>query len=409
MARSPLTLAALATSAVPELDVVAARAHSRGLHGDYDAAVLSIRDGSELIVRVPRKQSAETEQSADLVALRALSVGVRARLPFAVPEFVGQAPAGATRAIVYGFLHGDGMTPSALHHNPALAGSVGRAIAAVHSLPTSFISDAGLPQQSAEECRAATIALVGRAADTGKLPAALLRRWEQATDDTALWQFAPTVTHGRLSADSFLVIDDTVTAVLGWSDLRVGDAARDLHWVLTAQGEGGETTLASYTAGRGGGIDQLLAQRALLYAELELARWLLHGVDSHDPAIIDDAVHMLDGLVESVHSHSSSPLSAATGPVLAIHDVEELLSQTPRAQGSAALRDAHATSSAAMHTDSYEQSEFELYADSQNATATYAGNSASESARTSASDPLAETQALSTDEIATGPIELPKP
>ena len=397
MARSPLTLAALATSAVPELDVVATRTHSRGTHGDFDSAVLSTRDGNELIVRVPRKQSAETEQSADLVALRALTVGVRARLPFSIPEFVGQAPAGGTRAIVYEFLPGDGMDSVDLHHNSALALSVGRAIAAVHSLPTSFISDAGLPQQSAEECRAATIALIGRAADTGKLPAALLRRWEQATDDTALWQFAPAVIHGRLSADSFLVIDDTVTAVLDWAELKVGDAARDLHWVLTAQGEGGETTLSAYTAGRGGGIDRLLAQRALLYAELELARWLLHGVETHDVAVVNDAVHLLDGLVETVHSHSSSPLSAATGPVLAVDDVEQLLSQTPRAQGAAAVRDASNAGSGSMHTDSYEQSEFELYAETQNSTVEYSGPSNASAQRPTASD-----------DLETGPIELPE-
>lgn len=400
MARSPLTLAALATSAVPELDVVATRAHSRGTHGDFDAAVLSVRDGSELIVRVPRKQSAENEQSADLVALRALTTGVRARLPFSVPEFVGQAPAGGTRAIVYGFLHGDAIDAEDLHHNAALAHSLGRSIAAVHSLPTSFISDAGLPQQSADECRADTVALIGRAADTGKLPAALLRRWEQATDDTALWQFAPAVIHGRLSADSFLAIDDTVTAVLGWGELQVGDAARDLNWILTAHGEGGETTLSAYTASRGGGIDRLLAQRALLYAELELARWLLHGVESHDDAIIDDAVHMLDGLVETVHSHSSTPLSAATGPILAVDDVEQLLTQTPRAQGAAALRDAATASSSAMHTDSYEQSEFELYAELQNSTAEFSGTSNPATANAAKRQPA--------DELATGPIDLPE-
>ena len=77
MARSHLTLAALATSAVPGLDIVQARAHgssgrSPGTHGAYDSAVLLDRDGRSLIIRVPLSQAAETEQSADLVALRAL-------------------------------------------------------------------------------------------------------------------------------------------------------------------------------------------------------------------------------------------------------------------------------------------------------------------------------------------------
>ena len=35
--------------------------------------------------------------------------------------------------------------------------------------------------------------------------------------------------------------------------------------------------------------DHQLRKRARLYAELEIARWLLHGVDSRDEAIIADA------------------------------------------------------------------------------------------------------------------------
>ncbi|HEY9423224.1 MAG TPA: phosphotransferase [Microterricola sp.] len=404
MARSPLTLAALATSAVPELDVVATRNHSRLLHGDFDAAVLLTRDGDELIVRIPRNQAAESEQSADLVALRALSTGVRSRLPFSVPEFVGQAPAGGTRAIVYIFLPGSTAETADIEHNAELAASIGRSIAAVHSLPTSFIGDAGLPQQSAEESRAATIALIGRAADTGKLPAALLRRWEQATDDSALWQFAPSVIHGKLSAESFLVDGDTVTAVLGWSELRVGDAARDLHWILATPGEAGESTLAAYTAAQSGGIDRMLTQRAMLYAELELARWLLHGVESHNAAIVEDAVHMLDALVETVHSHSMNQLSPATGPILAVDDVEQLLTQTPRSQGAAALRE----TSGAMHTDSYDLSEFELDDEAAADAASDAAGAGAGADRdgTTLIERLPHAQRAA-DDVATGPIELP--
>ena len=45
---------------------------------------------------MPRSEAAEAEQSADLLALRALSAGVRSRLPFAVSTFAGPAPAGTS-------------------------------------------------------------------------------------------------------------------------------------------------------------------------------------------------------------------------------------------------------------------------------------------------------------------------
>src|SRR5690606_23025652 len=86
-----------------------------------------------------------------------------------------------------------------------LATSIGEAVAAIHSLPTTFIADTGLPVNSATELVQHALATLDRAASTGLVPAALLQRWEQATSDSALWQFAPTVINGGLTADSFLV------------------------------------------------------------------------------------------------------------------------------------------------------------------------------------------------------------
>ena len=66
----------------------------------------------------------------------------------------------------------------------------------------------------------------------------------------------------------------------------------------------------------------------MLYAELEVARWLLHGAR---PATSDRRRRrrMLDGLVDSVHSNSANPLSTATGPIMAVADVEAMLDRTP--------------------------------------------------------------------------------
>ncbi|RXZ43406.1 phosphotransferase [Agromyces binzhouensis] len=350
MARPPLTLAALATAAVAGLEVRAARAHSRGAGGAFDAVELHSTDGRHLLIRAPRSQTAESEQSSDLVALRALTPGIRSRLPFAVPQFVGQAPIGPTRAVVTEFIPGAGRTAEELTGSPELAADVGRAIAAIHALPAGFVGDAGLPRRSANEAREAAVAIIDRASDTGRLPAALVRRWEEATDDDTLWRFAPTVVNGQLGADSFLVDGDRVTGVIGWSGLAHDDPAHDLHWVLTSTGASAERTLGAYLEARAGGADAEVARRALLYGELELARWLLHGVDTHDDEVIEDAVGLLDGLVASVHDHSSESLTTDTGPVLAVADVERMLDETPR---EGLPRESGAT----MLTDSYDVSE----------------------------------------------------
>ena len=328
MARSHLTLAALATSAVPGLDIVQASGWG-GHGGDFDTALLTGRDGKHWLVRVPRNERAESEQSADLVALRALSAGVRTRLHFSVSAFAGQTPIAGTRAIVYEFVYGSKVPLAAL--DVPRATSVGRAIAAIHALPTSFIADSGLPVFTALECLRSCITVIDRAAATGLVPAALLSRWEGAMEETRLWQFQPTVINGAISSDSMLFGGNEVTGVLGWHELRVGDPARDLAWLLGAQDDAvPEVAFDVYNEARGG-ADRQVRQRAMLYSELELAKWLLHGTELRNTEIVDDAVDLLTSLADSVRRDVMHPIGAQTAPTMAVEEVESMLAHTERA------------------------------------------------------------------------------
>ncbi|MBF4568722.1 phosphotransferase [Plantibacter sp. VKM Ac-2880] len=353
MARSHLTLAALATSAVADLQVRGSGAHTAGGEGNYDAARLVTGDGRELIVRIPTSQQAETEQSADLIALRALTPGIRSRLPFDAPTVVGQLPVDGTRAVVLDFVAGTHLDPTALSSDEVLADSLGAAIAAIHSLPTSFVAEAGLPLLSTELIRADAHRIVSRAAETRLLPTAVRERWQAAVEDNSLWQFQPTVIHGALAADRILVIQQDghglVNGVLDWGSLRVGDPALDLHWIATL-GATGEQTLSTYAVSCSRGPDRFVTLRARLYAELEIARWLLHGRDSHDETIVEDAVAMLDGLVDRVLGDVTDPLGTTNGPVLAVDEVEDMLDRTPLGSSSPGI---------AMQTDTYDRSELE--------------------------------------------------
>lgn len=330
MARSHLTLAALATTAVADLDAVASAAFGSPTQGDFDSALITGRDGRHWIIRVPRSQSAEAEQSADLVALRALSTGVRSRLPFVISTFAGQTPIDGTRAIVYEFVYGSKLGLGELRGRESLASSIGRAIAAIHSLPTSFVADAGLPVLTPAEILRSTVSIMDRASATSLVPAALIGRWERAAEDSALWQFAPTVINGTLAAHSFLSANEEVTGVLGWSGLTVGDPARDLHWLLGARGDAtADTAIDAYIRARGTS-DRQLTQRAMLYRELEIAQWLLHGTQERNTEIVDDAVQMLHGLVDSVQGDLGQSLGHNTMPILDVTQVEDMLDHQQR-------------------------------------------------------------------------------
>ncbi|AXE54790.1 phosphotransferase [Aurantimicrobium sp. MWH-Uga1] len=329
MARSHITLAALATAAVPGFDPVQAQAFSTGMHGDFFAAIVTDAAGRELIVRVPNSAEAEAQLGAEKYALETMTAGIRSRLSFDVPTLVGRAPLGKTFGLVFEFLHGDQLTLSDFTPETGLPTSIGTAIASIHSLPTHFVSDAGLPTFSAQEVQRQTRELVSRAQATALLPAALSARWQEAVDDSSLWMFDPTVIHGSLGADSFIAGTDSVAGVLGWAALRVGDPAADMHWIINAPIEAQNIAFDSYGDSRHSLVDPKLRQRATLYSELELAKWLLHGVEQKSPEIVDDAIDMLDRLVDSVHQENTNAIGTDTAPVLTVTEVVELLDETP--------------------------------------------------------------------------------
>jgi hypothetical protein len=246
-----------------------------------------------------------------------------------MPTVLGTAEAPTT--VVTTYVPGSRLRPAAVVPGGPLAASLARAIAAVHALPTGLVADAGLPVQSAAEAQRAVAEVVDRAAATASIPSPLLDRWEQAIDDAALWQFAPTVLHGSLRPETVLTAprgapDEAVSGVLAWAELRVGDPARDLAWALGLPVPGAASSVfAGYHAIRRGGADPSLRQRATLHAELELARWLLYGRDIGRPDIVADAVGMLAALTRGVEDDTAGSLGPDPMPVLTVGEVERML------------------------------------------------------------------------------------
>jgi hypothetical protein len=60
-----------------------------------------------------------------------------------------------------------------------------------------------------------------------------------------------------------------------------------------------------------------------------VARWLLHGIDRKNRAIVDDAVDMLEHRVRIVAGDSEDALTETATPVLNVAQVRELLEETP--------------------------------------------------------------------------------
>jgi aminoglycoside phosphotransferase (APT) family kinase protein len=252
-------------------------------------------------VRAPRSAAAGAALEAELVLLAAVAEQVDAgRLPFDVPRVAGAAPLEeGGRVVVHRELPGRPVVLDRLQPGPGTAAALGRAIGALHELPVALVEDAGLPVYDAAAYRQRRQAEVDEAARTGRVPATLLRRWEERLEDVSLWRFSPTVVHGDLSADHVLVADGGVTGVVAWGEAKVADPADDLAWLLVAAPQDAvDSIMEAYQLRRTELTDPHLADRALLAGELALARWLLYGVRSGDDDVVADAVQMLDELDE---------------------------------------------------------------------------------------------------------------
>jgi len=329
MPRSHLTLAALAVAAVPGFDPVAAQTLSTNQHGEFDTALVRNADGRNLVVRVGTSETAAQDLNAQIVVLSAMSSGVRSMMPFEVPTVAGRALARDTLVGVFEYIPGNVISSADFDNNVGLATIVGRAVAYIHQVPFSFAQEAGVPVFSAVETQRQAHELVNRGKTTGLLPASLAQRWLKAVEDDSLWQFTPCLVHGSLGPDRFVLGDDSAAGVLGWGAARIGDPAWDLHWLVNIDLASQSEAFAAYEDVRLSTADPKVRQRAVLYSELELVRWLIHGVDLNRQEIVDDAIAMMDRLVDTVRDEGVNTVGQATAPVLSVSEVETLLASVP--------------------------------------------------------------------------------
>jgi aminoglycoside phosphotransferase (APT) family kinase protein len=314
--RKPIELAAIATAAVPGLTPTAVSSAPDD-PADFDSALLLDSEGKRWRVRSPRHAEASARLETEFLVLRAFAPAVRAELPFLMPTVAGSVRLGTLTTFVYSHLSGTTRSVEELTSGPAgLAREIGSALAAVHDLPRSLVSNADLPSYTPNEFRQRRLNELDQAATTGKIPAALLRRWEHAMEDVSLWRFNPCVVHGDLHEDNLLVEAGRVTAVTGWTDLRIGDPADDFAWLVASNEQDFiDAVLKAYTSSRRDVPDQHLLRRAALSAEFALAQYLVKGLATGDQDMVTEAEDMLESLASDIAEYGGQPISVEPLPV----------------------------------------------------------------------------------------------
>ncbi|GAA1129896.1 hypothetical protein GCM10009582_28890 [Arthrobacter flavus] len=302
-----MELAAIASAAVPGLTPT-------GVAGipddaaDFESALLVDDSGKQWRVRSPKHPDASMRLETELQALKAFTPAIRAELPFLVPHIAGTLRQGELCTFVYAHLEGSVRELDDLAGGGReLVTELGRMLAAIHDLPPLLVHNADLPSYEANEFRQRKLNELDQAAITGRIPAHLLRRWEHALEDVTLWRFHATVVHGDLHEDNLLVSAGRVSAVTGWTDLRVGDPADDFAWLLAASDPGfAEAVHNAYVAARGEAADPHLMRRAALAAEFALAQWLVRGVAMDNSEMIAEAEDMMSTLDRDLQAEEAA-------------------------------------------------------------------------------------------------------
>jgi len=306
--RPALILAALAADAAPGKNF---RAYKK-LESRNGVEQLELHDdlGFGFIFKIPAKPQFEASLALERAVVRALASN-KSHLPFEVREEVGTTrdENGLGGAI---FTTIAGNEPDLAKLAPGgFSKTLADAIAAIHQLDPSIVRSAGLPEYSSSDVLHGKVAELDKIAATGKVPAELLSRWEQALEDVSLFRFHPTVVHGAISKEAVLLDGQRVVGMTDF-DLKVADPAEDLAWIVGGGLQSTiEDTLLHYRAARPS-ADENLMQRAALYSELELGSWLVYCIEQADESAIKQAEGLIEDLKEQLAAGTLKDLRASS-------------------------------------------------------------------------------------------------
>ncbi|HLU66744.1 MAG TPA: macrolide 2'-phosphotransferase [Kofleriaceae bacterium] len=277
-----------------ELDPGSLEINEAGL--DYRVAFARARDGTDWVLRVPRRP----DVSAKLGEERRILEFVAPRLSVAVPGW----QVCSDELVAYRRLPGapgltlDDSGQPVWHVDPSspeLAAALGRLIAELHAMDREAAAASGVPVLSPDQVRDQWRSRLATMRGEFDIAPHLASRWEAWIDRDELWPAVTVFTHGELYAAHVLLEEPgRIVGVLDWTTARVGDPAVDFTYQHMMGPAAFEGTVQAYLAA-GGAPQPHLAERC---AELAAAAPLVYGafaLESQDRQHRATAARMLAG------------------------------------------------------------------------------------------------------------------
>lgn len=238
------------------------------------------RVNDDWIVQLPRSERASETLRTQMDVLPELVREVSAPVP--VPELISRDPAAMAYRRIEGAPATDvtGVWPERL----------GRFLYDLHMVRPEYV---GMRARGPRDVRAAlTIELADlrehvfpllTAADRGSFD----DRFHTFLEDERNWRFSPCVTHNDIVSAHILVTPTgDLAGVIDWEEVGTGDPAIDFAWLLGAEAEVGEWTLAAY----GGAPDDRFRERCGFAFMLMPWHDVAHGLNVNRPEVVEAAL-----------------------------------------------------------------------------------------------------------------------
>lgn len=296
--RTPLSLAAIATTAMPDINIVATQ-DPQYANEKYQATGLLDSNGQTWMLTAPLTAQAAHELINEVkFTQQLLPIIARQELPFTVLQGRSWAPLPeGWNALLHDVLPGRPLTEEELLNNTQINVELGKTLAKWHEIPTWTVESAGLPIDDGQSILAKIVEQVDRARQTGILPTNLLNRWDEFCSNTRWWDFTPTVVHGDFNESALQVENGEIVAVTNLHAVQISDPAIDLAWVTAAAPfDSVETIFSAYEIARTTPVDKYIRKRAQFHSEIIIVRWFLHGLEQQDKQIQQEALEMLNEL-----------------------------------------------------------------------------------------------------------------
>ncbi|MFA7585445.1 MAG: macrolide 2'-phosphotransferase [Novosphingobium sp.] len=222
---------------------------------DYRVGFATDTDGQRWVLRLPRREGLDEQAEREGAVLELL----KQKLPVAVPDWSIREK----DLIAYRLLPGQpGLTFDATTHEatwhfdrnaPDYVATLGRTVAALHSISIEQATDAGMPVFTPDQVRQTwldDLHSVETAFDTRPDMIATLREW--ISDDT-YWPSFSVPIHGDLYVGHVMVqAEGSVVGIIDWTEARISDPAIDFVGHLKVFGESSlEKLLEAYVVSGG--------------------------------------------------------------------------------------------------------------------------------------------------------------